>query len=408
MAINPLSVPNFGGPYSGGADFAPLGNLGNVMQAQQDRQRQLAALGQLGTDPTQNAMALIKSNDPRLAQTGLELMQNLTRQKYQEAQQAESVRQFNLEQQDREARLKLAQEEAQRGKFSGPIQYGTKTDPATGETKTVGIQRDARTGEYTEVEPPKGISLLSPEEMAIQKSQKNLDEIRNQQEAIRASARTIESADRAEKIARAAIHLPFHMAEPIADVWQFAKGMPGQEAAVATKQLAQDALQNMIGQVKGTFGGRSSTKQDQWLKDAQAAPNQSLDFQLGVINRGRDLAKENQWISQQTAEDMKTGKYYKPGYVDPALRVPKELQASGDPIPRSGGAGTAPPAGVPPPVPTGWTPPPRTPGGTAPPTANAPGTLPPGFASAGLGLDPSAISKEDIAREIARRRREGK
>ena len=46
MAINPLSVPNFGGPFSGGADFAPLGNLGNVYQAQQDRQRQLAALGQ--------------------------------------------------------------------------------------------------------------------------------------------------------------------------------------------------------------------------------------------------------------------------------------------------------------------------------------------------------------------------
>ena len=94
MAINPLSVPNFGGPYSGGADFAPLGNLGNVMQAQQDRQRQLAALGQLGTDPTQNAMTLIKSNDPRLAQTGLELMQNITRQKYLESQQEESKREF--------------------------------------------------------------------------------------------------------------------------------------------------------------------------------------------------------------------------------------------------------------------------------------------------------------------------
>ena len=96
MAINPLSVPNFGGPYSGGADFAPLGNLGNVIQAQQDRQRQLAALGQLGTDPTQNAMTLIKSNDPRLAQTGLELMQNITRQKYLESQQAESQREFAL------------------------------------------------------------------------------------------------------------------------------------------------------------------------------------------------------------------------------------------------------------------------------------------------------------------------
>src|SRR6516225_11582583 len=110
MPINPLSVPNFGGPYSGGADFAPLANLGNVMQAQQDRQRQLAALGQLGTDPTQNAMTLIKSNDPRLAQQGIELMQNITRQKYLESTQAENVRQFNIQQQGEEATRKLARE----------------------------------------------------------------------------------------------------------------------------------------------------------------------------------------------------------------------------------------------------------------------------------------------------------
>ena len=384
MAINPLSVPNFGGPYSGGADFAPLGNLGNVMQAQQDRQRQLAALGQLGTDPTQNAMALIKSNDPRLAQTGLELMQNLTRQKYQEAQQAESVRQFNLEQQDREARLKLAQEEAERGKFSGPTISGTRINPKTGESESVQLQRDLRTGQWTPVEPPEGISLLSPEELAIQKGQKNLEEIRNQEKSVVASQRTIESADRAEKIAKAAMHAPFGLAEDFSKMWQFTpEGTPGRESAIATQQLAQDALQNMIGQVRGTFGGRSSTKQDQWLKDAQAAPNQSLPFQLAVIQRGRDLAKENQWIAQQTSEDMKTGKFYKPGYVNPALRVPKELEASEDPIPRNVKA--APPAG----------------------TASPGGTAPPGWESVGLGVDPAAISKEDIAREIARRRREG-
>jgi len=37
MAINPLSVPNYGGPYSGGVDFAPLGNLINsIIQRQQE------------------------------------------------------------------------------------------------------------------------------------------------------------------------------------------------------------------------------------------------------------------------------------------------------------------------------------------------------------------------------------
>src|SRR6516225_6211877 len=192
------------------------------------------------------------------------------------------------------------------------------------------------------------------------------------------------------------MHAPFGLSEGFSKMWQFTpEGTPGRESAIATQQLAQDALQNMIGQVRGTFGGRSSTKQDQWLKDAQAAPNQSLPFQLAVIQRGRDLAKENQWIAQQTSEDMKTGKFYKPGYVNPALRVPKELEASEDPIPRNIKAAppaeTAPPAGTagaPPPVPTGWTLPPRAPAGTAPP----------GWESVGLGVDPAAISKEDIAR----------
>src|SRR6516164_8045136 len=103
MAINPLSVPNFGGPYSGGADFAPLGNLGNIYQAQQDRQRQLAALGQLGTDPTQNAMALIKSGDPRMAQQGIELMNQITTQQRQQAL-------LGIQQQE----LKLKQEAAEK------------------------------------------------------------------------------------------------------------------------------------------------------------------------------------------------------------------------------------------------------------------------------------------------------
>src|SRR6516162_9070253 len=132
MPINPLSVPNFGGPYSGGADFAPLGNLGNVMQQQQDRQRQLAALGQLGTDPTQNAMTLIKSNDPRLAQQGIELMQNITRQKYLESQQAESQREFALTNklaQAKEARAQRAEDyDSEEGRRNRLVE-GQKLNP---------------------------------------------------------------------------------------------------------------------------------------------------------------------------------------------------------------------------------------------------------------------------------------
>jgi hypothetical protein len=81
MAINPLSVPNFSvTPYSGGADFSQLANLGNVYQEGQMQNRRLAVLGQLGSDPTQNAMLMIKSGDPTMAQQGINLMNQVTQQ----------------------------------------------------------------------------------------------------------------------------------------------------------------------------------------------------------------------------------------------------------------------------------------------------------------------------------------
>jgi hypothetical protein len=45
MPINPLSVPNFSvTPYSGGADFSQLANLGNVAREAQ-KQQKLSELG---------------------------------------------------------------------------------------------------------------------------------------------------------------------------------------------------------------------------------------------------------------------------------------------------------------------------------------------------------------------------
>jgi hypothetical protein len=79
MPINPLSVPNFSvTPYSGGADFSQLAKLGDVYQEGQMQNRRLAVLGQMGNDPTQNAMLMIKSQDPDMVKTGLTLMNQLT------------------------------------------------------------------------------------------------------------------------------------------------------------------------------------------------------------------------------------------------------------------------------------------------------------------------------------------
>ena len=189
MPINPLSVPNFGGPYSGGADFAPLGNLGNVYQAQQDRQRQLAALGQLGTDPTQNAMTLIKSGDPKLAQQGLELMNQATAQKRyaQELairQSAENRAQKVFEQDSPEYRKQQIIDAG-----LDPNAPESKVFMATGQnfpTPRVGVGppsyvrdpqgkvhefRPSSTGEQVESRYPEGYTPVSPEELAAEKAQ---------------------------------------------------------------------------------------------------------------------------------------------------------------------------------------------------------------------------------------------
>jgi hypothetical protein len=87
MAINPLSVPNFGGPYSGGADFAPLGNLGNVYQEAQKRQR-LENLGKLlasGGNYQQAASMAAELGDPKFVLGLLDLSEAQKKQMRAEA-----------------------------------------------------------------------------------------------------------------------------------------------------------------------------------------------------------------------------------------------------------------------------------------------------------------------------------
>src|SRR5215472_11051879 len=110
MPIDTFSFP-MPQAFSGGADFAPLANLGNVYQQGQDRQRMLATLGQMGNDPTQNAMLLIKSQNPEMVQQGLHLMNQITEQKRYAEAQAEKVREFGITSGQEGERLKLAREE---------------------------------------------------------------------------------------------------------------------------------------------------------------------------------------------------------------------------------------------------------------------------------------------------------
>jgi hypothetical protein len=193
MAINPLSFP-MPQAFSGGADFSQLANLGNVYNQAQDRATRLQALGQLGTDPTQNAMLLIKSKDPQLAQQGIELMQNITRQKYLESTQTENVREFNEQQKLKEAEFaakgpddpedrealwakrhpgkdvnspqaqayiwkepKLLQQDPELAKRGLTPYFGVRKNPQTGEEETVPMQM-GQTG-FTEAPVPPGVSF---------------------------------------------------------------------------------------------------------------------------------------------------------------------------------------------------------------------------------------------------------
>src|SRR5262245_44230698 len=94
MAINPLTLPSTQA-FSGGVDFTQLGNLGNVYRQGQEQAAQQSALARLGQGQEADAAALIASGVPSLARLGLEMRQ-------QQATQAESIRQFNLQQRIRE------------------------------------------------------------------------------------------------------------------------------------------------------------------------------------------------------------------------------------------------------------------------------------------------------------------
>jgi hypothetical protein len=120
MAIGSVSFPT-PQAYSGGADFSPLANLGNVYRQGQQQAAQQQTLAQLGNDPTANAQLMIKSGVPELVTQGI---------KMQTAQQAsaEDVRQFNARQTLLEAQNKRA--EADEARKRGDYEKADKDEAA--------------------------------------------------------------------------------------------------------------------------------------------------------------------------------------------------------------------------------------------------------------------------------------
>ena len=288
MPINPLSVPNFGGPFSGGADFAPLGNLGNVMQAQQDRQRQLAALGQLGTDPTQNAMAFIKSGDPRMAQQGVEMLNQITTQQRQQALLNIQQQHASLEQKKFEA-----EQEQQSDAYRKQQLIDAGLDPESPEGRTYRVT---------------GQNFPAPSKETAQ----DRAAIRAADAQTEASRVAIQNIDHMETLRQQSIHFPVgtetvgHWASYLPEGW-------GGTAGKATEELKNEALIQMMGNVKAAFGSQPSNREDAWMREAQAAGDKSSEVQKDILSRGRKIMLDRYQYNLDQANQMRAGTLYKPG-----------------------------------------------------------------------------------------------
>jgi hypothetical protein len=193
MAINPTSFP-MPQAFSGGVDFSPLANLGNVYRQGQQQAAQQQALAQLGPDPVANNQFLIKSGVPELVQAGI-------RGQAEQATRAENIRQFNLQQAIREKTSKREQEKFEQdspeyrgqqikdlgldpndpavkawrvtgqnfpGARAGMGQPIMGKDPVTGQTKMFQL---SSTGPPIEVQLPGGTIPMTPGETAAQKTE---------------------------------------------------------------------------------------------------------------------------------------------------------------------------------------------------------------------------------------------
>jgi len=366
MAINPLSVPNFGGPYSGGADFSPLANLGNVMQAQQDRQRQLAALGQLGTDPTQNAMTLIKSNDPRLAQTGLELMQNITRQKYLESQQAESQREFALTNklaQEKEARAQRAEDyDSEEGRTNRLVE-AQKTNPNLPGPNSPEGQYFIHSGNWPD--PTKQNKVLTEKEQRDEREKWALEHGYPKEEASYFAAtqqlpgqkpltgeeqKLADAADARAGLAQDVLanikemrtaskdawsgwksHLAGPVESTLADV-PFAGDLTP-KGVIATEKLKQLAGLNVVDQYRTAFGSRGNMKEFQLLKQIESTPGMSDRARQALFDQLEPLMERRLQQAQEEARGIRGKTYFKPG-GEPSVVKNNETQAPPERTPK--------------------------------------------------------------------------
>jgi hypothetical protein len=294
MAINQVSFPT-PQAFSGGVDFSPLANLGNVVRQGQQQAAQQQALAQLGPDPVANSQFLIKSGVPELVQAGV-------RMQGQQATNAEDIRQFNAQQQVREQQLGLAKERAE----ADTPEYRTKQQQqaiAAGQLPPESMSDPAWSSWRMTGQNIPSAAIVAPQTAMDRKA------IRDADQQVESIGQSIDQIDRMKENIDKAFHLG-PLTGPVGYAASFLPEGYGGTAGKATEMISNEALRQMIGQIKASFGSNPSNKEDAWLLKAQASVDKAPDVQKQILQEGRDLLVERQRYARDQAAELRGGTYY--------------------------------------------------------------------------------------------------
>lgn len=328
MPVNSVSFPT-PQAYSGGIDWSPLANLGNVYQQAQARDRQQAALSQLGSDPTANAQALIQSNDPTLAQLGIKMQQ-------QQQADVESRREFEAQQRIREQTAAQAKETFEEDSPTARAQKLVKQgidpkDPAwrpwiiTGQ----GAPDPNKVGKADQVvaetlgnyKAGKALGMTDDQARAyaankgkLPKEDLTATEERAATDAdnrVLAAQDTIANIQKMREVSpKAWSGLESHLSGP-AQALLPSSLVP--QGAIETEKLKNLALMNVASQAKATFGARLNMKEVELLNKIETTPDMDDRARQDIYDQVETMMQRHLAQAQQQAAGIRNKTYFKPG-----------------------------------------------------------------------------------------------
>jgi hypothetical protein len=323
MAINQVSFPT-PQAFSGGVDFSPLANLGNVIRQGQQQAAQQQALAQLGPDPVANSQFLIKSGVPELVQAGV-------RMQGQQATNAEDIRQFNLQQGVRKDLLQLQKEKAEadtpeyrQKQFDAALAAGKLPPEAASDPSW---QAYIQTGQKVALQRPE----LTAKEQGL-----------------------AEDADKRSLAAQTTLDNIARMKQLNETAWSGFGGdiAPGvthalpsavtPQGAIDAQEYANLAKANVSGNAKAAFGNRITNQDLKLLQSIETSPN--MNYAERKVNL-ENLEKRIQLMQSQAdaeAKGIRGRTYFKPGGGAPDFATaggatpaaPAATAAPTTPIPR--------------------------------------------------------------------------